>query len=782
VTEIEPGVAVPMVKPLMVIPKGVGGGLTVRINVVGTEHTEALNAFQYMIPLVSRVSPVFSPTSGQTLVTTFGRHFGAIDYSDVVRIGLSNTNWMIYFSDTSLRTRSVPGVGNRLAVALSVQSQHSTFSSVFSYIRPQVSSLLITNFPATGCVSVTASGNYFGTHGSTPSASLLSTAGLTTFWVSDTLIGFKVPSGAGVGRTFVLSVGLQLGSLTRCISYDNPAISTLTIPFRATSASFSVTVMGASYTSFVGSSRARFGSFQMASSTGFSALQWLSDSSVITKIPHGSSLNLGLFVSIRLQQSSLSRSFSFDSLSVISAVQQNSPASGSSLLTVSGSRFSIDSSKSPGARISVTSSQLSSWVSDSSLLCKFPSGSLRDQSVTASILLSSSVGNTRVTFDVARMSSIRVSNFPLSGFVSMTVSGSGFSLTNSCSRLQIRLSVSSASVWNSDSSVLSKVASGSRSSLLAIISGNVRSSRFSQAPSYDTAIVSSVSGAGASTGSIIVHVFGNAYAAVDTSHSIRISTSACMHSNWIADSSVFCKLVAGVNRPGTVQFPVLATIGGMFGSASAMYSFLSPDITATALTNIASSGAQYVVLLGLHFGAFDYSASALVGRSAGSATFWNGDSSLKIKSSQSVNANNILSASVGVQGAVSALRFSANAPVTVLLTPGCLPSTACMSTTVLGRSFGANLHSLSAHAGHSVSVSSAWLPDSSLVCKVGSGVFSNLPLHVTSTKNDWFSDICHLLSISYFGIDTSRSDSCFWIHSCLHFWSKSWRFRQIRRF
>jgi hypothetical protein len=41
-------------------------------------------------------------------------------------------------------------------------------------------------------------------------------------------------------------------------------------------------------------------------------------------------------------------------------------------LTVSGSRFFIDSSKSPGARISVTSSQLSSWISDSSLLCKFP--------------------------------------------------------------------------------------------------------------------------------------------------------------------------------------------------------------------------------------------------------------------------------------------------------------------------------------------------------------------------------------------------------------------------
>jgi len=38
------------------IPRGVGGGLSIRVNVVGTENTEALNAFQYTPPLVSTIT------------------------------------------------------------------------------------------------------------------------------------------------------------------------------------------------------------------------------------------------------------------------------------------------------------------------------------------------------------------------------------------------------------------------------------------------------------------------------------------------------------------------------------------------------------------------------------------------------------------------------------------------------------------------------------------------------------------------------------------------------
>jgi len=72
------------------IPKGVGGALTVKVNVVGTENTEALNAFYYMVPIVSRILPHLSPTSGNVTVLMFGRHFGSIDYLDVVRIGQSN--------------------------------------------------------------------------------------------------------------------------------------------------------------------------------------------------------------------------------------------------------------------------------------------------------------------------------------------------------------------------------------------------------------------------------------------------------------------------------------------------------------------------------------------------------------------------------------------------------------------------------------------------------------------------------------------------------------------
>jgi hypothetical protein len=713
------------------IPRGVGGGLSIRVNVVGTENTEALNAFQYMPPLVSRVSPVFGPTSGLSTITTFGRHYGSIDYSDVVRIGQSNTNWMVYFSDTSLRTRSVPGVGTRLALALSVASQQSSFSQVFSYIRPQISSLLKTNAPASGFVSVTVLGMYFGTHGTTARVSSLATRSLTTDWVSDTSVVFKIAAGARLSRTIELSVGLQLGSTTDSFSYDRSALSGLAVQNGATSASFSLTVVGGSFTNFIGSVRAKLGS---VSSTTFSALQWVSDSSILAKISQGSGPKMGVFVSVQSQQSSFSDSFSFDALHVSSLLRRNAPSSGSSNILVFGSKFSAASSHSPSVRIVSTASQLSMWVSDSSLTSKVSSGNSHTSFVTASVFLSSSTVDVAITFDLARVSSVRITNAALSGSAYVTVSGAGFAHADYCNKLRTGVSASSSSVWISDSVIVTKRESGSRSSLQVIITANVRSSGFGELQSYDTAAVSAVIGTSASTGSVVVHLFGIGISSVDVSSSVRMSNSACSISFWISDSSISCKLVAGVNRPGSIPFPVRASIGGNHGSTTGVYSFLLPGITSITLTNVATSGAQLVSLIGSNFGGFDFSARAVLGKTVVAATFWGSDSSTKVKSVACVGADLLTSISVGVAGSVSEVHFSTNSPLPSSVTPGSCPSTASMLAVVLGRSFGVHGSSLSTRTGFSNSYVSTWLSDSIVSCKLLTGVSSNFALLVTTSR------------------------------------------------
>lgn len=106
---------------------------------------------------------------------------------------------------------------------------------------------------------------------------------------------------------------------------------------------------------------------------------------------------------------------------------------------------------------------------------------------------------------------------------------------------------------------------------------------------------------------------------------------------------------------------------------------------------------------------------------------------MKVKSAASVDASFGLSVSVGIQGAVSGVHFSANAPVPVSVSPDIVPSTGSIASAVVGTSFGIMRYSLSVQAGLSVFLVSKWVSDSFVSCKSGAGVANSLSLIVSSS-------------------------------------------------
>jgi hypothetical protein len=140
-------------------------------------------------------------------------------------------------------------------------------------IISRVSLLQATNSPATGCGSVADVCSVFGTHGTYLSSSFLSTACIVT-----TSIIRKVSSGTRNVQPVVLSVRLQIGALTSSFSFNIPMLSNLSVQNGTTSGSHSITMLGASVTSYLGSSRARLGYVNVSSRTAFLAPYWVSDS------------------------------------------------------------------------------------------------------------------------------------------------------------------------------------------------------------------------------------------------------------------------------------------------------------------------------------------------------------------------------------------------------------------------------------------------------------------------------------------------------------------------
>ena len=154
------------------------------------------------------------------------------------------------------------GVGDDAEVVVSQQA--GTVTGVFSYDQVLLTDLIPRNGPTSSGLRITALGQNFGKHDSTPLVSLGATESSNTewathdcngvtrtvCWISDTSIAFIPAYGAGTGKDISVSLMGKKSTLTIAFSYDKPVITALSPNHGPTSGSSAVTVHGTNSVSY----------------------------------------------------------------------------------------------------------------------------------------------------------------------------------------------------------------------------------------------------------------------------------------------------------------------------------------------------------------------------------------------------------------------------------------------------------------------------------------------------------------------------------------------------
>ncbi|EKX32939.1 hypothetical protein GUITHDRAFT_120857, partial [Guillardia theta CCMP2712] len=152
--------------------------------------------------------------SGSASISVGGAGYGFTAYSLQGRSGLSACEASTWLSDTALSCLESSGPGGSQRVSVTVDERVSSVTDAYSADRTRVSSVLRSNVPSTGSLSVTLVGAGAGLAGYSPIARAAPTASEVTAWLSDTSLRSMAVESVGGSRTLLITASLQAGSAT----------------------------------------------------------------------------------------------------------------------------------------------------------------------------------------------------------------------------------------------------------------------------------------------------------------------------------------------------------------------------------------------------------------------------------------------------------------------------------------------------------------------------------------------------------------------------------------
>jgi hypothetical protein len=312
-----------------------------------------------------------------------------------------------------------------------------------------------------------------------------------------------------------------------------------------------------------------------AGGTQAEASRWVSDTALISLDGAGVGSTGPICVSVGQQCGTLTEAWTFDE-PVASAVRPINQGSQQRSLTVFGFDFGgAMLAHSAGAGVGETACEMSTWISQSALICKAASYLQESNYIYVTVCDSHGSLTEVYSFNTPKLFLPRRRNGPFSGALSATIHGVFFGSLDISDGLRVGSTSSEASGWRSDSSVRAKVSYGLQSTIECYLTANVNPGTVSQSFSYDRLLASSVDPANALVNSMEISIFGHGF-----SHSsrLRFGRSSCSPTVWTSASQISCRLSAGFIR---TQF-LLATAGLRTRTLSEVFSYDSAVVTGLA--------------------------------------------------------------------------------------------------------------------------------------------------------------------------------------------------------
>jgi len=193
-------------------------------------QVNSLFTIQYAAPIISSVTPLNGPTTGQTVITIKGSNFGTGSIiKPVVSIGGRNCAFASNnVTDSTIYVLSPIGDGTQNIVKVQVGTQSTTFTTFFKYNPPTITSISPLNGPTSGNTKLTIKGTNFGVNSTL--SGLIDMFAATLSFVSNTTVYLTTPVGVGVDLPIKININGQTATnpSLQQFQYDKPTITSIT--------------------------------------------------------------------------------------------------------------------------------------------------------------------------------------------------------------------------------------------------------------------------------------------------------------------------------------------------------------------------------------------------------------------------------------------------------------------------------------------------------------------------------------------------------------------------
>eukprot|EP00960_Hanusia_phi_P066140 766326-Hanusia_phi.AAC.4 len=662
--------------------------LSVSLTISGFVSTSS-NLFSYDLSVVSSMfsSNLPSASISTDVVQVFVRSVGMSNPSPRVRIHFTSCPETIWLSDTTIKALCTNGYQSSLTIALSVARQISSLTQsvsyeipilqgiTFTYVDPLLQSLYlfivgVSNLPTKGSVSVSQFdplfsnllliGSNFGRYDNSLKSAVDGTAMSETKWLSQTIIRCK--ASAGIGATKYISMTSQEEVLTRTelFTYNSVLISALRPQNGAASAMDIMTLTG----NFLGIQSSSVSG--RSGQTAFLVTFWVSDTSLKCMRSFGvfRSVKDGTVVTSAIRTSSLSTAFSYNKPELSSIHSSNLPGTGSSFATVFGKSIS-SASFTPLLKIHITACEMSSWMSDTVILCRAPFGVSKAKADSVLVISLNTCVNSlsdSFSFHLPSVSTVRAQNI----IVNTLVTSTGLNLGQNIMTITSRIGETrcQSSFWHSDTSVLCKIPSYSGSTKKFIVSLGLQASSLSQVLSYSTSSLSSVFPANLLQCTTILFATVSVY---ENSPMSRIGKSSSESTAWLSTTSLRVCTSSSVTRLRTQS--VIATLSSLTETTTHSVSFDSSVLSSLRQANMPVTGSKQIFLTGTSLG-LSRSASIKLGFTQTASTRWISQSALSALGASGVAMSRKVYLTEA--GAVSTITTSISFDIPKIFSPGFL--------------------------------------------------------------------------------------------------------------
>ena len=722
---------------------------------LGLKVSSVSQLLTYDAPAISSIRISNGPAGGSGILTLVGNNFGSVDGTLSASVGIFKcvaTSWQ---SDTSLICQSAGAYGKGLYVDIPSLSpinfvlmpacdsllcyREGMLTVAFSYDAPIISNVNpvvatpLQNFQGRGSSKLETimrvEGTNFGGKDSSPVVQIGQTIGSALRWLGNDVIIAGVPAGVGEKLSVFVTVAQQYFEIPLTFSYFPPIIIGSA---RNSSYDGSLTVFGQNFGADDYSLSGRIGP------TACEQSLYYSDTALFCKVSSGVGGLLSIAVTVGLQYQTGYEAYGFVPPIMLGMLATNQlifnspalPGNTISRVTVSGIHFGT-SDFTPRASVAApyypnyttnsdllyimyTACESTSWVSETSIFLRLPSGF--SNSGIQLVLIATVAGQQPwifgnklciLSYDCA---SILVSLQPNSAALDtrlMAISGSNMGYADLTVRTRFTGTSAQQTTWISDSSVLNRPASGQvhkGTEGIAITIWSLISQTRTAFISFDLPLIY----------------------LVESLSSALVNAADEMNMLQVAELSDVTNIVQ--------QFDGI--------SLSALTSYANQATSRGSLVTVALLQPSFFRFVGQNLGFSDFTAVVSGSRTSFEATSWVQDFSVICKGTTgSAQGSDLVRITVQIFIGSITEALSYNLPSLSQMSRQNSPNKN-ISALLSGSDFGTTCESPAVLVGWTLSTSTHWLTDTCVSVKIEPGTLRTLGLAVTSgTKCGSVSDV-----------------------------------------